>query len=196
MPSSSNGGRRGVVTARRSSVEVPEEADRRSASSRSATELVFGVGSGIASIVYGTITAMATVTAFGNERHPWKLAQLVVGTALVLWIAHLYAHGLSESISLREPLRPEALASIARREFGIVLAAVLPTTALVLGALGVLRESSAVWLALGIGLATLAVEGARYARLEGFGFGGTSAAIAGNVALGLLVVALKVALSH
>lgn len=184
------------MTVRRVSVEVPHEADGKPASPGSPAELIFGTGSGIASTVYGTITAMATVTAFGNEKHPWRLAVLVASTALVIWIAHLYAHGLSESISLRRPLRPVTLASIARREFGIVLAAVLPTTMLVLGAIGLLREKSAVWLALGIGLATLTVEGARYARLEGLGLTGTVAAIAANVFLGLLVVALKVALSH
>jgi hypothetical protein len=139
---------------------------------------------------------MATVTAFGKETDSWNLAELVAGTALVFWIAHLYAHGLAESITLRRPLRAEGLVRIARHEFGIVIAAVLPTTALVLGAAGVLREASAVWLALGVGLATLVVEGARYARLERFGFARTAAAIASNVGLGLLVVALKVALPH
>ena len=173
---------------------MPDQAE--SPPSRPAMDLIFGVGGAIASTVYGTITAMATVTAFAKETSSWQLAQLVAGTALVLWIAHLYAHGLAESISVRRALRAEALLPIARREFGIVLAAVLPTTAIVLAALGVLRQSSAVWLALAIGLATLAVEGARYARLEGFGFSGTAAAIGANVAVGLLVVALKVALNH
>jgi hypothetical protein len=167
-----------------------------SSRSSSAAQLVFGTGSGIASIVYGAITAMATVTAFGNEQDPWRLAGLVAATGVVFWIAHLYAHALSESIELRQPLRPEGVASVARREFGIVLAAVPPTTALVLGAIGVLHERSAVWLALGTGLATLAVEGARYARLERLRLTGTLAAIGSNVLLGLLVVGLKVALSH
>jgi len=172
------------------------EADPEPVSSRSASELVFGTGTGIASIVYGTITAMATVTAFGNEKDAWKLAGLVAGTAVVFWIAHLYAHALSESIALGRPLRPQAVVSVGRREFGIVLAAAPPTAALLLGAVGVLRESRAVWLALGLGLTTLTVEGARYARLEQLRPAATFAAIASNVVLGLLVVGLKVALSH
>ena len=184
------------MTARRTTVDVPPDADGEQVASRPVAQLVFGMGSGIASIVYGTITAMATVTAFGNEKDPWKLAGLVGATALVFWIAHLYAHALSESISEGRTLRPQAIAVIAHREFGIVLAAVLPVTALVLGAIGVFNERRAVWLALGIGLATLAVEGARYARLEGLRLPGTLAAIASNVVLGLFVVALKVGLSH
>jgi hypothetical protein len=88
------------------------------------------------------------------------------------------------------------LKSIARRELGIVLAAVLPILALVLGAIGVLRETRAVWVALGVGLFTLAAEGVRYSRLEGFGRTATLAATGLNLVLGLLVVALKIAVAH
>jgi hypothetical protein len=157
---------------------------------------IFGVGGGIASTVYGTVTAMATIAAFGAEREPWTLAGLVASTAAVFWIAHIYAHGLSESIALGRPLRPQVLAPIARRELGIVRAAVPPVAALLLGAIGILGAATSAWLALGLGLATLAVEGARYARLEAVGLFGTVAAIAANIALGMLVVALKVGLAH
>src|SRR5689334_14054145 len=94
---------------------------------RSVARLAFGSGSGIASTVYGTIVVMATLTVgYASERHPWKLAELVWSSALVLWLAHLYAHGLSESIQHRRALRQIQLGSIARREIGILLAAALP----------------------------------------------------------------------
>jgi hypothetical protein len=184
-----------VVTARGTEAEVPQGADGEPGGPRAA-QIVFGMGGGIASIVYGTITAMATVTAFGNEKDPWKLAGLVAATAIVFWIAHVYAHAISESIAEQGTLRPATVASIAHREFGIVLAAVLPVTVLVLGAIGVFNERRAVWYALFVGLATLAVEGARYARLERLRLRGTLIAIASNVILGLFVVALKVGVSH
>jgi hypothetical protein len=161
-----------------------------------ATALVFGVGSGIASSVYGTVTAMATIAAFGDDEHPWKIAVAVALTALVFWIAHMYAHGISDSIALARPLRVRDLGPIARRESGIVFAAVPPLAVLLLGAAGILHEASAIWLAMGIGLATLALQGARYARLEKVGLLSTLVAIAANVGLGLLVVALKAALAH
>jgi hypothetical protein len=161
-----------------------------------ATALVFGVGSGIASSVYGTITAMATIAAFGNDSHPWKIAVAVAVTAVVFWVAHIYAHGLSDSISRRHPLHLRDLGPIAHRERGIVLAAVLPLSALLLGGAGILHEDTAIWLALGIGLVTLGVQGARYARLEAIGLLSTLLAIATNVGLGLLVVALKTAVAH
>jgi len=158
--------------------------------------IVFGVGGGIAGTVYGTVTVMATIAAYGRVKQPWQIAEIVTATAVVFWIAHIYAHSLSESIEEREPIRPEGLVAVARRESGIIGAAVLPVFALVLGALGVFRESTAVWAALCAGLATLVVEGVRYARLETLGPKRTAMAIAVNVVLGLVVVVLKLELSH
>jgi hypothetical protein len=173
----------------------PVDADDEPRKTR-ATSFVFGMGSGIASSVYGTVTAMATIAAFGDDEHPWKIAVAVSVTAVVFWIAHMYAHALSESISRGRPLRLDDLGSIARRERGIVLAALPPLAALLLGAAGIVLERTAIWLALGIGLVTLAAQGARYARLEKVGRLGTMAAIAANLGLGLLVVALKTAVAH
>jgi hypothetical protein len=174
------------------------EPDESAVSRRQAlAHVVFGVGGAVASTVYGTIVVMATVTAaYATEKHPWKLAGLVASTVVVFWVAHLYAHGLSESITLSRRITVDELASIARREAGILLAAAVPIAALVLGAVGVLGETTAIWLAIAIGLVTLAVEGFRYARLEGFGRTGTLVAITLNLALGLLVVALKVSIAH
>jgi hypothetical protein len=139
---------------------------------------------------------MATLTAaYASEKDPWKLATTVAAAVVVLWIAHVYAHTLSERLA-ENRLRVEGVGSIARREAGIVLAAVLPFASLVLGAIGVASESTAVWAALGIGLFTLAAVGFRYARLEELGTSGTLTAIALNLALGLLVVALKILVAH
>jgi hypothetical protein len=163
----------------------------------SVANVLFGTGGAIASTVYGTIVVMATVTAaYGAEQDPWRLAVIVWTTALVFWIAHLYAHGLAESISRRQRLTGPELAQIARRELGILLAAALPSSALLLGALGVVREARAVWLALALGLVTLGAEGIRYARLETLSRAATLVIVAANLGLGLLVVLLKVAVAH
>src|SRR4051794_25692279 len=136
---------------------------------------------------------MATLTAaYASESDPWRLAVIVATTATVLWVAHVYAHGLSRMITHS---RLDAQ-SMVRHEIGIVGAAVPPTVVLLLGALGVLRESSAVWVALATGLVTLAFQGVRYARLERLGPAATLAAAGVNLALGLLVVALKILVGH
>lgn len=158
---------------------------------------IVGTGGGVASTVYGTVVVMATLTAaYATEKHPWRLAVLVWTTAAVLWFAHLYAHGLAESVAQRRRLSVDELGDVARRELGILLAAAVPSAVLLLGALGVVKESTSVWLALAAGLVTLAAEGVRYARLETLGRAATFGMVGANVAVGLLVVGLKVAVAH
>jgi hypothetical protein len=161
------------------------------------SDVLLGARGGIASTVYGTVVVMATLTAaYASESDPWKLAAVVSTTAFVLWIAHLYAHGLSESITLDRRLTLQEGKTLARRELGILLAALPPCAALVVGAVGILGEKTAIWLALGLGIGTLAAEGVRYARMERLGRVGLTAAVVGNVLLGLFVVVLKVVVAH
>jgi hypothetical protein len=139
---------------------------------------------------------MATLTAaYASESDPWKLAAIVGTTSLVLWVAHVYAHGLSRMIT-HSRLTLVGVQAIVLNELGILAAAVPPTLVLLLGSWGVVRESRAVWWALATGLAILAFQGVRYARLEKLGPAGTLAAAGLNVGLGLLVVALKVLIAH
>jgi hypothetical protein len=163
-----------------------------------AKRLLFGSTGGLAGTVYGTIVVMATVTAgsSGTDTDPWRLAVVVAVTVLVLWIAHVYSHALAESLERRRRLDRAEFSAIARRELSIPGAAVAPIAALVLGALGIIGELTAVWFALGFGVATLGVQGARYARLEQLGRAGTLAVIAFNLLLGLAVVGLKALLAH
>ena len=163
-----------------------------------AKRLLFGSAGGIAGTVYGTIVVMATVTAgsYGEDTDAWRLAVVVGVTVLVLWIAHVYSHGLAESLERRRRLDRAELGAVTRRELGILEAAAAPIAALVLAGLGVLNEQTAVWLALGVGVATLGVQGARYAAIERLGRTGTLAAIALNLFLGLVVVGLKALLTH
>ena len=161
-------------------------------------QMLLGSPGGIAGTVYGTIVVMATVTAgsYGENTDISWLAVVVGVTVLVLWIAHLYSHALAESLERRRRLDRAELGAVARRELAIPAAALAPIAALVLGALDVIGEETAVWLALGVGMGTLAVQGARYATIEHLGRTGTLAAIALNLFLGLVIVGLKALLSH
>jgi hypothetical protein len=165
--------------------------------SRTAAHLV-GVEGRIASTVFGTITAMATVAAYGRAfpDSPWTVEELVLSTALVLWIAHVYTHGISESLSQGHRLGVAEVRRLAGRELGILLAVVPTSLALLLGAVGVLDETTSIWLALALGLVILSLEGLRYARIERLGLPGTLLAVALNAGLGLLVVVLKAEVLH
>ena len=163
-----------------------------------AKQLVFGSAGGIAGTVYGTIVVMATVTAgsSGEQTDAGRLAVVVVVTVLVVWTAHVYAHALAVSVERHRHLDRAELGSVARRELSILAAAVAPVTALVLAAIGVLGEQTAVWLALGVGVVTLGVQGRRYATVEQLDRAGTVTAVALNVLLGLVIVGLEALLAH
>jgi hypothetical protein len=161
-------------------------------------QLLFGSGETIAGAIYGTIVVMATIVGAGSAADPdaWRVAVAVMVSTTVLALAHLYSEGIAGSIALRRRLTIEERATIWRRELAIPLAAVAPVTALLLGAFEVIEESTAIWTAILIGLATLAIQGLRYARIERLSPVGTVVSVTVNFGLGLLMVGLKAAISH
>lgn len=165
---------------------------------RTVRELVVGSPATIAGAVYGTIVVLAAVTAGGKafQEDLWRLVAIVVTTVLVLWLAHVYAHGLAESIQMGRRLDGAELRAISRRELAIPLAAVGPGVVLVLGAVDLIEGPTAVWLAIALGVATLALQGLRYARVERLGVTGTLVSVLLNLGLGLAIVGLKVLVAH
>ena len=59
-----------------------------------------------------------------------------------------------------------------------------------------ISESVSIWVALGAGLTILSAEGVRYAHTAKIGRARTAAIVMVNLALGLCVIALKVAVVH
>jgi hypothetical protein len=177
--------------------DTPRTRARGTAARPTLRRLFAGTPDSIAGTVYGTVVVMGAVTAGSlEEPRPGVLAGVAAATVLVLWLAHVYAHGLGEALRLGRRLDRAELVSVAGRELAIPLAAVVPCSALLLGALGVIRDARAMWLALGLGLLALAVQGVRYARLERLGRTQTAAIVAVNVALGLVIVLLKAIVGH
>jgi hypothetical protein len=82
----------------------------------------------IAGTVYGTIIVMSIIAAGAHayEHHVWRLVVLAGGSAVVLWLAHVYSHALGESLSLGRRITVGEVASIARREFAVIAAAIIP----------------------------------------------------------------------
>jgi hypothetical protein len=160
--------------------------------------LIVGTRQTIAGTVYGTIVVLSVVTAGAKafEHDPWRLAVITAVSVVVFWVAHVYSHGLGESLNVGRRLTTGELAQIARRESSILLAAVVPVAMIVLGALGVFGVSTALWLAVGVGVATLTVQGVRYARLERLSPLGTIVTVALNLALGLAIALVKALLAH
>ena len=152
----------------------------------------------VSGYTYGTIIVLSVIVA-GAKAFPQAaghIAVLVAVTAVVFWLAHVYAHGLGHSVAHDRRLSVAELRDIARREASIVEAAALPVAALLLGAFGVLSKPTAVWVAFGAGLAVLVAQGVRYARLERLSLVGTALVVAVNLLLGVALIALKLFVMH
>ena len=156
------------------------------------------VGERAAGFVYGTIVVLSVVVA-GARAYPHAaghIALLAAVTAAALWLAHVYAHGLGESVALERRVSVAELRHIGHRERSIIEAALPPIGALLLGALGVVSTQVAVWLAFSLGLAVLAAEGMVIARRERLGWLGTLTVVAANLSFGAVLVGLKLVLTH
>lgn len=156
------------------------------------------IGERLGGFIYGTIIALAVLVA-GARAYPddaGRIATLVAVSSTVLWLAHVYAHGLAHSVARDEHLSARELRRIARREGSIVEASVPPFAALLLGAFGMVSTKTAVWIAFGFGLAVLALQGVVFARVERLGWPATLLVVAANLGLGVVLVALKVLLTH
>ena len=148
--------------------------------------------------IYGTIIVLATIVG-GAEAYrngAGHIAILVVLTTVVFWMAHVYSDAIADSIRQGQRLSWAELTEIARRESSIIEAAALPVLLLVLGRFGVFSVHTAVWLAFLAGLIVLVTEGFAVARAEKLGALATVVIVGANLVMGLLLVALKLWVSH
>jgi hypothetical protein len=155
-------------------------------------------GQRLSGFIYGTIIALSVIVA-GARAYPHSaghIAGLVAVTCAVFWIAHVYAHGLGHSAAHQEHLTFEELREIARTEGSIAEAGLVPVAALLLGATGIVSTHLAVWLAFALGLVILGAQGIVFARVERLGLLATTVVVLANLGLGLLLVALKLVLTH
>jgi len=164
----------------------------------SLSKLLGGHPDRIAGTVYGSVVVLSILSASeaAGERDLLRLAEITASFAVVLWAAHVYSDSIGLSIRNRRPLRRAEFVATARQESSILLAAVLPEAAILLGAVGLLGSDTAFWAAVGLAVGTLTVQALRYARIESLGRAGTLAAIGLNLFFVLIIVALKTGLAH
>jgi hypothetical protein len=155
-----------------------------------------GRGSGnLAGAVYGTIVAMAVVFGLGKiSASPPRAFWVLVGSGVFFWAAHVYSELLAHRLHGHHPLTRTDVVDVMRREWPLFQATFPLAVPLALGALGVLGGQEARDLAAFVGVATLAVWGGAIAVREGCGGAGVVGAAATNAAVGLSLVALKLAL--
>ena len=156
------------------------------------------MGERLGGFIYGTIVVLAVLVA-GAKAYPneaGKIAALVAITSVVFWLAHVYAHSLAQSVARDEHLSLAELRQIARREGSIVEAALPPLGALMLGAFGLTLDESR-------GVARVRPRpgrarraGSRLRPRRAPGPLGTLTVVTANLGLGVLLVGLKLLVSH
>jgi hypothetical protein len=112
--------------------------------------------------VYGVILVSGMiVVAGGHGDSSWTTFWTVATTVIVFWAAHLYAgtvaaHGMDDH---RMVGLGEAFRRAFRRSLGMLVAALIPSFILLLGATRAVPDSAALWSALWVCVAVLAVLG-------------------------------------
>lgn len=147
--------------------------------------------------IYGLIlaTSVIAVSREYESTNAGTIAVTVLVTGVVFWLAHVYARILSRSMAGdRWPTRAETR-EVLRHDWPLVEVTIPLVLILLLGAADILRDSTAIVIAVLAALAELGTSGAYAARSSGAGVPMTIASAVVAVALGGTVVLLK-ALVH
>jgi hypothetical protein len=148
--------------------------------------------------LYGTVVVLGVITAlthgYGNNDVGVVLGAVVV-TTLVFWVVHLYADTLAARVSDPRRRWRDLAVEHGRHDLPIIEAAIPPAIPLLLGLAGALSPETAIWAAIVLGLIDLFGWGVLLGRALGYGRSRTVVIGLLNVALGAVMVALKV-LAH
>jgi hypothetical protein len=141
--------------------------------------------------------ATALVVALSSQQSsPGTTAIALVLTNAVFWLAHVHARVVAVSVTAGRRPRAAEVREEMRREWPLLQACVPLLIPLLLGVLGVFSRSTAHWLSILAGLVALLAWGVVIGRRRGMGWAGTALLAGINLALGLIVVLLKVLVDH
>ncbi len=149
----------------------------------------------LAGVIYGIILATALIGAFSEQPKVGGVATFlaVLGSAVIFWLAHGYAHILAAGVVDREPISAADVREALYRQMPLVLGALPPALVLLAEPLGILSEDHADNLALLVGVALLTAFGFVTARRRRAGILGTVVLTAISAGLGLVMIGLKAA---
>ena len=123
-----------------------------------------------AGAIYGTIVYLTILVLLEEDRtDPEDAAAILAATALVFWLAHVYAH-LVPRIATEGRLLTGRFGETAMDQLGVLVAVTIPLTPLVLAILGVLSDQAGFRAGIAVGVLSLAVFAVREARAAGVGW--------------------------
>ena len=150
----------------------------------------------IAEAIYGMILSTAVVAALSEDEEITAagIFAAVAVTAHVFWLAHVYARWVATGLVHSRRLSLGEIRGAMRRQWPLVVGAFPALAALALGWVGLISLDTAVGLAIGAGVAALAGCGLVIARQRRLSPLATLAVTAFSGTLGLVMVALKLAI--
>lgn len=147
--------------------------------------------------VYGSMLAASVVIGAGSlgSFPRAELVLLLVLTSLVFWIAHVHAELFGARLARHAPDR-RVILHVCRDEWPIVKAAVPPAAAIAVSPLLGLDVQGALWLALSVAVAGQVGWSVAAAHRAGASRRLVATTASVNLLLGLMIVVVKIALTH
>ena len=145
--------------------------------------------------VYGTLLTLSVLVGLSFKRSgPGVMALTVALSALIFWIAHVHAGLVARWVGA--DARPDRAAVVHQmaREAPMLESTIPSMVLLALAWLGVLGTAFAVWTSLIYGIVALTAWGVLIARRSDLGPMGVTVVAGVNLALGLVIVGLKLLL--
>ncbi|KAA9110580.1 hypothetical protein [Microbacterium rhizomatis] len=142
--------------------------------------------------VYGIVLVTAVIAVGWDYESDLDVLLFVLGTVLVFWLAHIYASVVASRDAWRRESLPRAIAAGARHSSGMLAAMLVPAALLATAVIGVTDEWTAYYLALGSGIALLALIGYANAARHGSSWPWRIAGAAVTTLLGALVIGLSI----
>jgi hypothetical protein len=147
-----------------------------------------------AGAIYGTVVYLTILVLLEEDRTDAEDAvAILVGTALVFWLAHVYAH-LVPRIAAEGRLRTGHFLETAGDQVGILTAVAIPVVPLILAMLGLLDDRAGLQAAVVAGVLSLAAFAVREARAAGLGWGRSLGIATVLLAAGIGLLWLEVSL--
>ena len=144
--------------------------------------------------IYGTVVYLTILVLLEEDRtEPQDAAAILIGTAVVFWLAHVYAH-LVPLIAAEGRLRTGRFSETAGAQVGILASVAVPLIPLLLAALGLLENRTGFRAAIAAGLLSLGAFAVREARQAGLGWARSLGVAAVLLAAGLGLLWLELSL--
>jgi len=144
--------------------------------------------------IYGLVlaTSVIAVSRDYNATNAGRIAASVLVTGFVFWMAHVYARVLATSITEHRRIGRAEVGDAVRHDWPLVEVTVPLVFILMFGALDLVSDRAAIFLATAAALFELAAAGAYAARIRGSGLREAVLSATIAVALGGAVTVLKV----